>query len=190
MSSPLPKWKRDLPMMFTYLRILCAPVVMVILYLPWVYAGWAAAVVFVLASLTDWIDGHLARLYRVESAAGQLMDPVADKLLVLGALVMLLSMGRVDAMMVFLLVGRDIFIGGVRALAASNQVVIAAKPFGKWKTGFQMVGLPCLLIYDPLFDILPLARLGYVCLWISVALSMVSGLQYTRGYFKGSSLTH
>lgn len=184
LDPTLPRWKRDLPMFFTYLRIALAPVVMGIVYIPWAGSGWLSATLFVLASLTDWLDGHFARRYQVESTSGKLMDPIADKILVLGAIVMLLAMNRVDPVMVFLLLARDIFIGGVRSVAASSQIIIAAKPFGKWKTALQMIGIPCLLIYDPLLGVVPLARIGYVCLWVSVVLSLVSGVQYTLAYFK------
>lgn len=114
------------------------------------------------------------------------MDPIADKILVLGAIVMLLAMARVDPVMVFLLIARDIFIGGLRSVAAANQVVIAAKPFGKWKTAFQMVAIPCLLIYDTIWWI-PLADIGFAGLWISVGLSLISGAEYTLGYYRSRS---
>jgi CDP-diacylglycerol--glycerol-3-phosphate 3-phosphatidyltransferase len=183
-ESALPKWKRELPMFFTYLRIGMAPLVMGAIYVPWLWAGWLAAILFIAASITDWADGYLARLYKVESTSGKFMDPIADKILVLGAIVMLLAMNRVDPVMVFLLLARDIYIGGVRAVAAANQIVIAAKPFGKWKTALQMIGIPCLLVYDPWFGVVPLAKLGYICLWVSVVLSLISGVEYTVGYFK------
>jgi CDP-diacylglycerol--glycerol-3-phosphate 3-phosphatidyltransferase len=185
-SNPesLSRWQRDMPMLVTYLRIAMAPMVMGAIYIPWAGAGWLAAILFIIASFTDWVDGYLARKYKVESTAGKLMDPIADKLLVLGAIVMLLSMNRVDPVMVFLLLARDIFIGGVRSIAAANQVIIAAKPFGKWKTALQMVGIPLLLVYDPWFGLIPVAKIGYILLWISVILSLVSGVQYTMGYFK------
>lgn len=110
------------------------------------------------------------------------MDPIADKILVLAAILILLAMGRVDALMVFLLVGRDVFIGGIRSIAAANQVIIAAKPFGKWKTATQMVAIPCLMINEPILK-LPLADTGYFLLWFSVVLSLISGAEYTWGYF-------
>lgn len=182
-ASLRPRWQQDLPMFFTYLRIAVAPVVMGVLFIPWVWSGWTAAILFVLGSITDWLDGYFARLFKVESTAGKFMDPIADKLLVLGPLVMLLNMNRIDAFMVFLLLGRDIFIGGVRSVAATNQIIISAKPFGKWKTAMQMFGVPCLLIYDPIWG-LPLAKVGYACLWFSVVLSLISGVEYTVGYYR------
>lgn len=170
-------------MMLTYARAVAAPVLLAILMSGWTAAGWVASVLFVIAALTDWFDGALARKYGTESNMGRFMDPIADKILVLGAVVMLLAMGRVDPIMVFLLLARDIFIGGIRAAAATNNLVIAAKPFGKWKTALQMVAIPLLLIYEPLFG-LPIGDIGYYALWVSVGLSVISGAEYTIGYYK------
>lgn len=194
-SSPSPRspgddpFLRHLPMTLTYSRMFAAPVILAILIWGGMWAGWWAAGIFLLASLTDWLDGFTARRLNIESNMGKFMDPIADKVLVLGALVMLLDMNRVDPVMVFLLLGRDIFIGGLRAVAATNQVVIAAKPFGKWKTALQMVAIPCLLISERLFG-LPLGDIGYFGLWVSVILSLISAGEYARGYYRsmGNSL--
>jgi CDP-diacylglycerol--glycerol-3-phosphate 3-phosphatidyltransferase len=118
---------------------------------------------------------------------GRFMDPIADKILVLGAIVMLLAMNRVDPIMVFFLLGRDIFIGGIRSVAAANNMIIAAKPFGKWKTALQMVAIPLLLVYEPIFHV-PVADIGYYALWVSVGLSLISGAEYTIGYYKGRTV--
>ena len=171
-------------MVLTYARAAIAPLILAVLMAGWTWSGWIAAGLFILASLTDWWDGALARRFGVESNMGRFMDPIADKILVLGAIVMLLAMGRVDPVMVFLMLARDIFIGGIRAVAAANNMIIAAKPFGKWKTALQMCALPMLLIYDPLFRV-PLADIGYFMLWISVGLSLISGAEYTLGYYRG-----
>ena len=170
-------------MALTYVRAAMAPVILAVLMSGFTFAGWVSAILFCFAAVTDWADGYLARKFNVESNMGKFMDPIADKILVLGAIVMLLSMGRVDPVMVFLLLARDIFIGGIRSVAAANSIVIAAKPFGKWKTALQMAAIPCLLIYDPLFG-LPLANIGYYTLWVSVVLSLVSGAEYTIGYYR------
>lgn len=171
-----------LPMWMTYSRIILAPFIMVVLMTNVALAGWIAALMFIIGSITDWLDGYLARKLACESNMGKFMDPIADKILVLGAILILLAMGRVDPFMVFLLVGRDVFIGGIRAVAAANQIIIAAKPFGKWKTATQMIAIPCLMIYEPVFG-LPLADSGYFLLWFSVILSMISGVEYTYAYF-------
>lgn len=176
-------WKTQLPMWATYSRIIGAPFIVLAVSLPLSYAGWLAAFLFVIFSLTDWLDGYWARKYKCESPMGQFMDPIADKILVLGALVPLLAMGRVDVWMVFIFLSRDIFIGGLRSVAASNNVIISAKPFGKWKTALQMIAIPCALIYDPVFG-LPLEQVGYYGLWLSVLLSMISAFEYTYGYYR------
>ena len=179
-------WKTELPMWATYSRVVLGPLLLPFPTLAATYswAGWAAAVVFILGSLTDWLDGYWARKFKCESNMGKLMDPIADKILVLGALVVLFALDRTDSLSVFLLIARDIFIGGIRSVAAANMVIIAAQPFGKWKTGFQMVSIPCLFIYEPVLG-LPLAEIGRSLLWISVFLSLISGVQYTWGYYKG-----
>lgn len=186
MSYPKNSWQHQLPMILTYARAAAGPVILGVLMSGWAWSGWAAAILFVLASLTDWFDGYFARKFKVESNMGRFMDPIADKILVLGAIIMLLTMNRVDPVMVFLFLARDIFIGGIRAVAASSNMVISAKPFGKWKTAFQMSAIPCLLIYDPIFSI-PIADIGYLGLWVSVALSLISGIEYTWGYYKNAS---
>lgn len=161
-----------------------APAILVIMMTNWFWAGWVSAILFILASITDWLDGFLARKLNAQSVMGQLMDPIADKILVLAAIVMLLAIGRVDPIMVFLLLGRDIFIGGIRSVAAAKNQIIAAKPFGKWKTGFQMVAIPCLLVNEPILG-LPTAQLAYYLLWLSVVLSIISGVEYTQAYYRG-----
>lgn len=182
-ANSVQSFKHYLPMILTYSRAAAAPFILAVLMSGMVWAGWISAVLFVLAALTDWFDGYFARKFKVESNMGRFMDPIADKILVLGAIVMLLSMGRVDPIMVFLFLARDIFIGGIRSVAAANNLIIAAKPFGKWKTAFQMAAIPCLLIYDPLFG-LPIADIGYYGLWVSVGLSLISGAEYTIGYYR------
>lgn len=179
-------WKTQLPMWLTYARAGAGPTILAVWMSGWMWAGWCSAVIFILASLTDWADGYLARKWKVESNMGRFMDPIADKILVLGAILMLLVMDRVDPIMVFLFLARDIFIGGLRSVAAANTIIISAKPFGKWKTGFQMCAIPCLLIYDPLFGI-PISDIGYWGLWVSVALSLISGAEYTWGYYRNAN---
>ena len=171
-------------MVATYSRIFLAFVIVGCLSIPFPGNGWVSGVLFIIASLTDWLDGYFARAYSAESVMGQFMDPIADKLLVLPVLVMLLYLNRIDPFMVILLSSRDIFIGGLRSVAAANRVIISAKPFGKWKTGFQMTAVPMLLINEVLLGI-PFPLLGRIGLWISVVLSLISGAEYSIGYWKG-----
>ncbi len=184
-ESPLviPKWKKKLPMWLTWARIAMSPILVVILsFPPTTWNGWSAAIVFTIASITDWFDGALARKYQAESTMGKFMDPIADKVLVSSVLIMLLPIGRVDPVMVIIILLRDIFIGGIRSVAAADGVVISAKNTGKWKTGVQMVGIPALLIHNPIFGF-PTHHMGVTLLWISAVLSIISGIQYTRAYF-------
>ena len=176
-------WKSHLAMSATYFRMIASlPIVLIVMF-PFPNYSWVVAILFILASLTDWLDGYWARKYDSVSVIGKLMDPIADKLLVLGALIMLLSLGRVDPVMVLLLLARDIYIGGIRSAAAAESIIIAARPLGKWKTGVQMTGIPCLLLENEGLP-LPLHFIGYFLLWVSVLLSLASGLEYTIGYYK------
>ena len=148
---------------------------------PW--TGWVCGILFILASITDYLDGALARKYGAESNLGKLMDPIADKILVLTVLVMLIPKGlHVGPVLVILLVSRDILIGGIRSAAAADKLVISAAAAGKWKTALQMVGIPALLIGD--IWVIPFAFLGLCLLWISVILSGISAFQYIVLYFK------
>lgn len=182
-------FKEQLPMIATYGRMLAALPLAFFLHLGEPWSVWPAAILFCLASLTDWLDGYWARKYSCESAMGKFMDPIADKIIVLAALILLLDQGMLPASLVILLLARDIFIGGIRSVAATNQVIIAAKPFGKWKTGFQMMSIPCLFLAPAdFFSGYPLYDLGLYGLWVSVLLSLISGVQYTWGYFQGRKL--
>ena len=178
------KWQAQLPMVATYFRIAITPVLVTVLFYNHPWSGWVAAILFVVGSWTDWLDGFWARKFNAQSVMGQLMDPIADKILVLGALVMLLYQQKVDPFMVLLLISRDIFIGGIRSVAASNNVIIAAKPFGKWKTAIQMLAIPCICLFSK-DNYSQFYHFGYDLLWVSVILSMISGVQYTYGYYRG-----
>lgn len=180
-------FQKNLPMIATYSRIVATIPILVFVKMGLPWSAWPASILFILASMTDGLDGYWARIYNVESAMGKFMDPIADKILVLAALLSLMELGRIDSVMVMILIGRDIFIGGIRSVAATNKIIIDAKPFGKWKTAIQMVSIPCLLVYDPSeFFNLPIDLIGFYGLWVSVILSLISGVQYTLGYYKGT----
>lgn len=177
-------WKNQLPMWATYFRMFAGLLILPCFYLlDLVSAGWLAAVVFILASITDWLDGYWARKFKAESIMGQLMDPIADKILVTAALIILLYLDRIGPFLVFFLFARDFFVGGLRSAAAAHQVIIAALPIGKWKTVLQMIGVPCLFIYTGPFN-LPLGMLGVALLWTSLVLSLLSGFQYWYKFTK------
>lgn len=145
------------------------------------------AALFAIASLTDYFDGWAARKYNQVSDWGKIFDPAADKVLVTSALVALIPQGAIDPYMVIILLTRDTLVGGLRNLAANNQLIIAAKPTGKWKTALQMVAIPALIIGGDLGPI-PLEKIGFWSLWLSVVLSVVSGFEYAYFYRKASRL--
>ncbi len=181
--SSIPKWKKQIPMALTWSRVLVCPFVVYLMFSGTPQDDLIAAVLFILASITDWFDGALARRFEAVTNLGKMMDPVADKILVTSILIMLLPSQRIGAIVVILLLVRDTLVGGVRSAAAADGLVISAKAAGKWKTGLQMVSIPAILI-DPYFHEWPVFKFGITLLWISVILSMVSGLQYTLLYFQ------
>lgn len=176
-------WKKQLPLWTTLLRIFAVPVLMGIILSQIPSWNWWSAGVFIVASISDWLDGYWARKFNAESDLGKLLDPIADKFLVSSVLILLIPLGRIEAVLVLLLLNRDILINGLRSFAASKNQIIAAGSLGKWKTGVQMVALPAILVYEPLLG-LPLPQIGYWGLWLSLILSLYSGFQYTWAFLQ------
>lgn len=171
-------------MRITMSRIVIVPIVVAAMWPGELAWNIVASVLFILASITDYYDGYFARKYNAVSNMGKFMDPIADKILVTSVLAMLLFQGKVDPLMVIIILARDNFISGIRSVAAADQVVIAAKAAGKWKTAMQMIAIPIVIIGNidpiiPYFD-----KVGYAVLWISVVLSVTSGLEYYTVYLK------
>ncbi len=170
-------------MALTWSRMGVCPILVAFLYLDKPVWSWMAAGLFILASITDWLDGHFARKYGAISNMGKFMDPIADKILVATVLIMLIPTGKVDPILVLVLLSRDILIGGIRSVAAADRVIIDAKAAGKWKTGMQMVAIPAVLL-DFKYSVIDVAQIGTWLLWISVVLSLFSGAQYVKLYFE------
>lgn len=137
------------------------------------YADYIALGIFIIASLTDLLDGKIARKYNLVTNFGKFMDPLADKLLVCAALICLVELDRISAWIVIIIISREFIISGFRLVAADNRVVIAASYWGKFKTTFQMV-MVCLMIAD----IAALAILTQIVMWIAVVLTVVSLVDY------------
>ncbi|WP_413557089.1 CDP-diacylglycerol--glycerol-3-phosphate 3-phosphatidyltransferase [Bdellovibrio sp. HCB209] len=178
------EWQKNLPTRITMSRIFMVPVVVGAMYPNTLTWNICAALLFLAASTTDYFDGYYARKYGAVSNFGKFMDPIADKILVTSVLAMLLALGKIDAWMVIVIVARDNFIGGIRSVAAADQIIIDAKPAGKWKTAMQMLAIPLVIIgnvdeYVPYLD-----KVGYGVLWVSVILSITSGIEYYYGYMK------
>ncbi len=164
----------NLPNKLTMLRVIMIPFFIVFLLIPITpYDKWIALAIFILASLTDLLDGKIARKYNLVTNFGKFMDPLADKLLVCSALICLIELGKIPAWMVIIIIAREFIISGFRLVASDNGVVIAASYWGKFKTTFQMAAV-CLLIAD----IGAIHVVTQIILWIAVILTVVSLVDY------------
>ncbi len=165
----------NLPNKLTMLRVVMIPFFVVFMLVP--IAGgadkWIAMALFIAASLTDMLDGHIARKYHLVTNFGKFMDPLADKLLVCSALICLVDLGRIPSWVVIVIIAREFIISGFRLIASDNGVVIAASYWGKFKTTFQLVMI-CLLIGV----LVPIRVLPAAVLWIALALTVVSLVDY------------
>lgn len=176
----------NVPIILTWLRIAMIPLVVALFYLPesWLSVpvrDTVAALAFIVAALTDWFDGWLARRWNQTSSFGAFLDPVADKLMVSAALLVLLHLGRVDALIALVIIGREITISALREWMAKigASASVAVHQLGKFKTAAQMVAIPCLLYDRRLFD-LDLALAGRVLIVIAAILTVWSMFYYLR----------
>jgi cardiolipin synthase len=183
----MPRNVLNVPNIVTLSRIILIPLIIGLYYLPdeWL-SGYeknvAATSVFILAGITDWLDGYLARRLNQMSAFGAFLDPVADKLIVVGALVVLLHLGRVDMLVALIIIGREIAISALREwMAKVGQAKSIAVAFiGKLKTVSQMVAIPLLLYFDELFGLVDCQWLGTILINVAAVLTVASMLYYLR----------
>lgn len=192
MRSSLTKNALNPPNLITFVRILAIPAVLVVMQSDSPRNAFLAAMIFALASATDALDGYLARRLNLTSVLGKFLDPLADKLIVLGTLIMLLYLGRVSPWIVFILLARDIIINGLRTIAMGEGMVIAARELGKQKTAFQMVGVWALLVHyryhlDPIAEPVDFHRIGTWLVYISVVMSVVSAVDYFVSFARAVS---
>ncbi len=179
---------KNLPNLLTFLRILMIPAVLVFLDRGSPKDCFWAAVVYSLAAITDMLDGWLARRQGLVSVLGKFLDPLADKLIVAAVLVWLVSMGRIPAWTVVVLLSREITITALRGVASSEGLIISAGPGGKLKTALQMVGLICLIlgypyhvslgVYD--FGMVDFVHVGRVLIYLSIVFSLTSAASYLQ----------
>ncbi len=177
----------NIPILLTWLRVALIPLVVGVFYLPshWLAladCNLAATAIFIVAAITDWFDGFLARRWNQTSAFGAFLDPVADKLMVAGALLVLVQLGRVNAAIAFIIIGREIAISALREwmaqIGASKSVAVSS--LGKIKTAAQMMAIPLLLFHDILLGALDTHVWGERLLWIAAVLTVWSMLYYLR----------
>jgi CDP-diacylglycerol--glycerol-3-phosphate 3-phosphatidyltransferase len=134
---------------------------------------WVALVLFVVASLTDFLDGYIARKYNLITNFGKFMDPLADKILTISGMICLIELGRIPSWIVVIIVAREFIISGFRLIAAENGVVIAANYWGKFKTTFQMIMIILMIVNIPQLQILT-----NLTMWIALALTIISLVTY------------
>jgi len=173
----------NLPNLLSLLRVLLIPVLVVLYFLPSPYAPLWATIIFVLAGITDWLDGYLARRMNLTSPFGAFIDPVADKLIVVVALLLILFKSPVWFILlpVIVIVFREITISALREWMAEigARHVVQVSSVGKWKTTFQMVAIGCLIFYKPLFG-LPVFEIGVGLLYIAALLTLTSMISYLK----------
>lgn len=164
----------NLPNKLTMFRVILIPFFVVFMLADiTAYDKWIALAIFIIASLTDLLDGKIARKYNLVTNFGKFMDPLADKLLVCSALICLVALAKIPAWIVIVIIAREFIISGFRLIASDNGVVIAASYWGKFKTTFQMIMI-CLMIAD----IEALSLLTAIVMWVALVLTVVSLVDY------------
>ncbi len=165
------------PNTLTLFRVLSVPGIVILLLLPNRFNAFLAAILFAVASITDFFDGYLARRWGMVSTIGKLMDPLADKLLVSSACIMLVSLGWAPGWMICIIIGREIAVTGLRNLIVEHRQDVSASQLGKYKTGFQIAAIIPLLIHYPFWGI-DVQAMGMLYLWAALLLTIWSGLDY------------
>lgn len=167
----------NLPNKLTLFRVVLIPFFVFFLLDPYFegYGNYIAVAIFIVASITDFLDGKIARKYNLVTNFGKFMDPLADKLLVCSALICLIQLELIPAWVVIIIIAREFIISGFRLVASDNGVVIAASYWGKFKTAFQMLTVIVLILNIPnkVFTIL-----GTVLIYVSLALTVISLIDY------------
>lgn len=167
----------NLPNQLSVFRIVLVPVIIVLLEIPNEFTRFLALIIFIIASFTDFLDGYIARKFNMVTKLGQLIDPLADKILTLAVFVELTALGEIPAWVVILILSRELTISIFRAIAASSGVVIAAGWTGKLKTVFQMLAILMLLSNNYIGNVLNI-RLDMIFVYISAFLALLSAAEY------------
>ena len=174
---------RNIPNLLSALRIFAIPLLVVLLTSPGPLPSFLAALVFFIASLTDLLDGYLARQQKAETAVGKLLDPMADKLLILAVMIMLIPLDRIPAWIVVLIIGREVAITGLRGIASAEGIVIASSRWGKAKMVLQSLALGGLMLHYEYLGI-NFHVLGAILLWIALVITLWSGIDYFYKFYR------
>lgn len=172
-----------LPNALTLSRIVAIPLLVASFWLPHPASNWVALGLFAAASITDYFDGYFARRWGQISRLGRFLDPIADKLLVAAALMMLVADRGIDGLTILpaiLVMCREILVSGLREFLAELRVSMPVSALAKWKTTIQMVAIGILLLGDAGPDAVPVRLIGEIGLWIAAALTVVTGYDYLR----------
>ena len=175
----------NLPNVLTLVRILLIPVFIMLLIDPTPDRALAAAIVFVIAAVTDLLDGYVARKTGQITKLGRLLDPIADKLLVLSALILLVQVDRVSALIAILIIAREVAVTGIRAIAATEGLIMSAEVTGKYKMALQVIAIVLLVLEGTALEAIGNLHLaGIVTLYLSLILGYVSGAQYVWSFWR------
>lgn len=167
----------------TLLRILITPIVVLILYFPGPITCAIAALLFILAAVTDWMDGFIARRSNMVTSMGKFLDPLADKVLICSVLIMFAQLGWAPAWVVIVIVCRELVVTGLRAMAIDEGIVLAADTFGKAKTVLQILAIVPLTLHYPIFG-LRIWPLGEILLYASMLMAIYSGINYCLYFYR------
>jgi CDP-diacylglycerol--glycerol-3-phosphate 3-phosphatidyltransferase len=175
----------NIPNLLSISRILAVPIFIVLMLEPSPVRVLLAGIIFSLASATDWLDGHLARKWGQVTKIGKLLDPIADKILIMSALVILVEIRSdvVPAWIAIVIIGREFAVTGLRAIASSENIIIPAETVGKYKVGAQITAVLALLL-DYYLTNEWLRGLGSLAIWIAMILALYSAIHYFRVFWK------
>jgi cardiolipin synthase len=175
--------RTNLPNLLTLFRIAVIPGLVALFYFESRFTSWLACGLFSLAAITDFLDGYIARVTKQQSAFGRFLDPVADKLLVSSALLMMVAFGQISGLVILpalVILCREITVSGLREYLAGLQVSVPVSQLAKWKTTLQMVAIAVLIVGKNGPRDVPVVEIGEVGLWVAAILTIITGYDYLR----------
>ena len=183
--APEKKEIYNLPNTISLIRIGVIPILFLLLLSPGPIVSLVIAVLFIAAALTDMLDGYIARRYHIVTTMGKFLDPIADKLIVNTAMIMLIPIDRIPAWIAAVIIIRDFIVDGIRNIASAEGLIIAASPLGKRKTLCQIFAVSALMIHYPVFGF-DTHVVGLVILYIALTLTVLSGIDYFLKFYRTS----
>lgn len=178
----------NLPNLLTFSRLLLIPIFILLFSYPTPERSVAAATVFGIAAITDLLDGYLARRRSEVTRLGRLLDPIADKLLVISGLILLVEFQRVSAVVAILIIAREVAVTGIRAISAAEGIVLSAETTGKYKMTAQVLAILCLIVADSVDPEWNVYAIGNVLLYGALMLGLISGAKYLVTFWRQISL--